>query len=116
MIWRSNFSLGSTDDGLQRCVHFASGRHSYRGSVYARHSSRGERLVEIRLRPCRWLRSAVSGLHQTANKASLDRRTTKGKGMRAIPILFIALLVGCASLGLETPKSFDDKLAYSYAN
>lgn len=33
-----------------------------------------------------------------------------------IPILFIALLVGCAQLGLAPAKSFDQQVAYGYSS
>lgn len=36
--------------------------------------------------------------------------------MRALSILFIALLVGCAQLGLAPAKSFDDRVAYAYTS
>lgn len=34
--------------------------------------------------------------------------------MRALAFFLIALLVGCASLGLTPPKSFNDRVAYAY--
>lgn len=32
----------------------------------------------------------------------------------AIPILTALLMIGCASLGLATPKTFEERLAYAY--